>query len=160
MKKIIPLLLMFTLIGCTNTTILEMKKEESSNGYSLTKLTENNIDVFYTSRKNQSLEKTKDLLLLSSSLIVLDKNYKYFKVVSEDIKPIYREDKKPNYLHMYEYDRYLWQNDIEIVSIDRYRIYEGVQNIIMSNTKEVDYLDADSIKKSIISKYKENIVIK
>ncbi len=160
MNKKYFLLPLILLLGCSNTTILNEKIENKKSGYSSTVISDNIIEVFYTSKRNQSLEKTKDLLLLSSAKLTTEKGYQFFKIVNEDIKKIEKEYKRPVDIHYDYYRHQFWLHDIEIVEIDKYNIYEGNQKIILSNTMEEDYLDAEKIKNNILSKYKGKLLIK
>lgn len=160
MKKFFFFLPLFFLIGCSNTTILNKKAENKNSGYSFTVITNSIVEVFYLSKRNQSLEKTKDLLLLSSAKLTTDKGYKFFKIISEDIKKIDKENKKPVDIYSDYYRHEFWVHDIEVVQIDKYHVYEGNQKIMLSNKNEEGYLDASKIKENLISKYKGNLIIK
>lgn len=160
MKKILILIpLILLLSGCSSNFNLNEKKNDRSSGYSYTEFSNNNFEVFYTSKKNQSLEKSKDLLLLSSAKLTSEKGFKYFKIIKEDIKNIKKEYKRPVQIDSSYYRHQFWIHDIEVVEIDEYNIYEGSQKIMTSNDLQEDYLDAEKIKQHILSKYKGKLII-
>lgn len=160
MKKITFLMTFLILTGCTSVVTLDKKNNDRNSGYSETLVSDNIMEVFYSSKRNQSLEKTKDLLLLSSAKLTTDKGYKFFKIISEDIKKIDKENKKPVDIYSDYYREEFWIHDIEVVQIDKYHIYEGNQKIMLSNKNEEGYLEASKIKENLISKYKGNLIIK
>lgn len=139
-KESLILLVAIILTSCA--TPYQKNANRGKGGYQETKLSANRYQVFFFSNGNTYISQTKDFLLLRSSEIALENNYRYFLI-----------DKTTRHI----FDPYsVWDEQGTNAKL----IPWSFESIIIlykdkpSKSKKIVY-DAILVKKGIISKYKE-----